>query len=413
LTVLADEGCLGVVLPRSIFTSAGTNEWRRELLAAGQIDELLTIVNTGQWFFPDVHPQYTIALVSYQLTKSPSDSFKVRGPYRSHADFNAGVEGAGADLNVEGVRSWTPGAAIPLLPSERSADVYRTMRSHPSFVAASQPWTVTTYNELHATADKVSKGGIIDVDSAGSPSLWPVYKGESFGLWQPWTGIAYGWADPEEAVRRLQQKRLRQVGKASGPFSAMSTTWADDETTLPCMNPRIAWRMVARATDTRSFYACLLPPKVLTAHHNYCLFFGNDDHERDEAYLLGVMCSIPFDWHARLWVEANFTASIVRPFPVPAALMGDPLRDRVEQIAGRLAAVDSRYGDWASAVGVPVASVSDGEREILFAELDANVAALYGLTREDLVTIFATFQDGWDYEPRLTAVLEHFERLGG
>jgi hypothetical protein len=47
------------------------------------------------------------------------------------------------------------------------------------------------------------------------------------------------------------------------------------------------------------------------------------------------------------------------------------------------------------------------------AELDALVSHLYGLTRDQVVHIFATFHRGWDYKPRLDAVLEHFDRIAG
>jgi hypothetical protein len=47
------------------------------------------------------------------------------------------------------------------------------------------------------------------------------------------------------------------------------------------------------------------------------------------------------------------------------------------------------------------------------AELDALVSHLYGLTRDQVAHIFATFHRGWDYKPRLDAVLEHFDRIAG
>ena len=45
-----------------------------------------------------------------------------------------------------------------------------------------------------------------------------------------------------------------------------------------------------------------------------------------------------------------------------------------------------------------------------FAELDAVVALLYGLDGPDVERIFATFHRGWDYRPRLAAVLAHYNR---
>jgi len=83
----------------------------------------------------------------------------------------------------------------------------------------------------------------------------------------------------------------------------------------------------------------------------------------------------------------------------------------VEEMAGRLAAVDRRYQSWAKAVGVPVGSVAAAEKDDLVAELDAAVALLYGLDESDLRHIFETFHVGWRYEGRLDAALGHFRRL--
>ena len=238
-----------------------------------------------------------------------------------------------------------------------------------------------------------------------------MYKGESFGLWRPWTGIAYGWADPDSARERLQTKRQRQIRLTRSPFAGMSSMWASDPHTLPCYSPRVAWRMVARATDTRSFIAALLQPFILSAHHNYLLFFPDSDHAREEAYLLGVTCSMPFDWHARLWVEANFTANVVKPFPVPSATRDDRTRRVVEQIAGRLAAIDERFAEWAKNVGVPIGPVSDDEKSEMLAELDAAVAVLYRLDEKDLQIIYGTFHEGADYSSHEERVVAHLRKL--
>ena len=84
------------------------------------------------------------------------------------------------------------------------------------------------------------------------------------------------------------------------------------------------------------------------------------------------------------------------------------------EIAGRLAAVDDRYADWAAEVGVPVGSVKTAaEKDDLIAELDALVSLLYGLTEDQVEHVFATFHRGWNYEPRLEAVLKHYRAWKG
>ena len=102
---------------------------------------------------------------------------------------------------------------------------------------------------------------------------------------------------------------------------------------------------------------------------------------------------------------------ILNAFPIPRPNRGDPVRQEVVNISGRLAAVDERFSGWAAEVGVPIGSLSAGERDELIARLDAAVALLYGLDEEDLRVIYSTFHEGWDYEARLTAVLDHYRQL--
>ena len=210
----------------------------------------------------------------------------------------------------------------------------------------------------------------------------------------------------------LERKRVRQQRYARSAFSEFDREWAADPDTLPCWYPRIAFRDVARATDARTVIAALVPGGVVTANQAPYLLWPLGD-ERDEAYLLGVLCSIPLDWYARRVVETHVNFHLFNAFPVPRPDRDHRLRRQVEVIAGRLAAVDDRYEDWAQAVGVPVGSVSEEDKPDLLAELDAAIALLYELDESDVRHIFQTFHAGWDYHDRLGRVLVHFDRLGG
>ena len=124
-------------------------------------------------------------------------------------------------------------------------------------------------------------------------------------------------------------------------------------------------------------------------------------------------CSARSPWIgiARRVVETHVNFHLFNAFPVPTPQRSNRHRREVEIIAGRLAAVDDWFAEWATAVGVQVASVIEDERDSQIARLDATVAHLYGLTGDDLKVIFETFHVGWDYAPRLAAVLEHYRDL--
>ena len=129
------------------------------------------------------------------------------------------------------------------------------------------------------------------------------------------------------------------------------------------------------------------------------------------AALLGILSSLPFDWYMRRWVEMKMSFELLNPSPVPIVPLAEPIGVRLVEAAGRLAAIDDRFTDWASEVGVPVGSVkAQGEKDDLIAELDALVSLLYGLTEDQIEHVFATFHRGWSYEARLDLVLQHFRK---
>jgi hypothetical protein len=243
---------------------------------------------------------------------------------------------------------------------------------------------------------------------------WPVYKGASFRHWEPDTGERHSYADPEVITEYLQEKRensYRYAGARSA-FSEMPEEWVKNKETLSCYYPRVAFRGVARATDSRTLIPALVPPEVaLTSRVTHFIWPRGD--EVDEAYLLGVLSTIPLDWYSRRFVEANVNYFIVNALPVPRVDDDNPLYQRVVELSGRLAAVDDRYANWADTVGVDYGPLAEDTKQEKIYELDAVVAHLYGLSREHIEVVFETFHEGWDYEERLTAVLDYYDEWDG
>jgi len=416
-TLIRDGGAIGVVLPRSALSAAGGAEWRLNVLRGGAFTDTTMTLNAGGWLFDEADTRKTIGLVSIRKGQRFAGQVALRGPFSSYAAFAAGRTAKSATFDAVDFARWTDGASFPLLPTEKSVEIFTRLRSHPRFDVHSgfsdgtADFVMRPVTEFHATSDK----GLFDFDLdrhlEDGDDWWPVYKGASFNLWEPDTGTYYAWAKRDVVLDALQTKRLRQQKLARSAFSAFSREWAEDPRTLPCLQPRIAFRDVTNRTNTRTIIAALVPADlVITNQAPYLLRSMADVH--DEAYLLGLLSSIPLDWYARRVVDGHLNFHIFNGLPIPRPDRNDPLRRRVEVIAGRLAAVDDRYSYWASEVGVPVGSVaSDHERADLVAELDAAVALLYGLDASDLRVIYTTFHEGADYSSRLAAVLDHHSRL--
>ena len=79
--------------------------------------------------------------------------------------------------------------------------------------------------------------------------------------------------------------------------------------------------------------------------------------------------------------------------------------------AGRLACPDKRFAQWAKSVGVEHGPLKPQEKQALVDRVDAMAALLYGLSEQELETVFETFHEGWDWKPDHARVLAEYRRL--
>lgn len=396
--VLRRGGWFGVLLPRTALSGSGTELWRREILSNGAFEDVCFLTNTKRWAFEQIHPQYTFAMTI--ASKGAPGRVRFSGPFHSELEYVAGRDDP-TDVESSEFVGWTGTAAFPLIPTAMAGEVFRKMREQPTF-GSDDGFEFRPVRELDATNDRPLFG----VDLERPEGDVPVLAGASFNLWNPDFGTPYGFADYDRLTTHLLAKSGSQTSKPSSAFAGLRVFEPAD---LPLSRARIAFRDIARPTDTRTSIVVLLPPRVSVVH-NAPYLLRRAGTERDEAFLLGVMSSIPFDWYARRVVELHMTFEVLRPMPVPRPRDGDKRRERVVEIAGCLGARDERFAEWAAAVGVPVGSVGAQGQSDLEAELDALVALLYGLSQAHLEHLFATFHRGWRYEERLSRVLVHYRR---
>ena len=406
----ADGGHIGVVLPRSALAAKGSEKFRQTMFDEVARVDVTMLVNNRNWVFPEVHPQYSIGLVCVKHGTPEKESIYLQGPYATEAKFFEGVVKEPAAFYSADVRNWNDSASLPLLPTEESVDVFAQLRKAPRLdLDVGKQWRARPDAELHATSEKP----LMDLESEECPDgFWPVYKGESFDLWTPDTEIYYAWADPGPVRQRIQSKRLRGGNSTRSAHGEFSPHHLRDPETLPCFAPRVAFRDITRATDSRTVRVALVPPEVFITNKGPYFLWPRGD-EKDQAFLLGTLSSIPLDWYARRFVEINLNFFILNPFPIPRPDRDSVLWQRVVQLAGRVACPDERFSTWADAVGVEYGSLAVDEKEDMIHELDAVVAHLYELSEPQLVHIYETFHEGWDYQARLDGVLRHFHAWAG
>lgn len=399
--LLRDGGRSALVLPRGALAGSALTQWRRVILAQGSFADVCFLLNNQKWVFPEVHPQYTIGLTVTE--KGGAHLVRWAGPFANEEDFLARASELSEVPGAEFI-SWSATAAFPLIPDPTSAQVFTQMKRSPRFDAVRDGWEFRPLAEMHGTADK----SVLEFDVDQSRGRIPVVTGASFNLWNPDAGKPKAYGDPKVLRAFLEKKLERGSRLARSAYFGLEIR--PDE--LPMDRPRIAFRDMTRATDSRTVIVCLLPPGT-AAMEKAPVLVQRQGGAAETAALLGIMSSLPYDWFMRRWVETKLSYELLNPSPVPILQKG--LRqNRLVEISGRLAAVDERYADWASEVGVPVGSVkSPAEKDDLIAELDALVSLFYELSEEQVGHLFATFHRGWKYETRLEAVMQHYRTWKG
>jgi hypothetical protein len=399
-------GRIGIVLPRTAFSAKGSEEFRKKVFTESTSVDLVMTLNRNGWVFDDAEHRYTIGLAALAKGQPQGETITLRGPYADLRSFDEGRNAAAESFAPDNILSWNDSASLPLLPTEASIKVFARLRSSPRLdMDDPNSWRFRPEQELNATFQKPLMNFTSDPDD----SEWPVFKGESFDIWENdrGAGTYYAWAEPTVANSWLQQRRLRS---RDGAQSEIPLQLRRDERTLPTYRARLAFRDITNRTNQRTVISALVPPQVFLTNKAPHLLRVRGD-ERDEAFLLGVLASRTLDWYARRFVELSLNFFIFNPFPVPRPSRDNPLWHRAVTLAGRLAAPDERFAEWAEAVGVECGPIDAIQKQDMIDELDAVVARLYGLDADQLTHIFETFHEGWDYQPRLDVVLEHFHRL--
>ncbi len=245
------------------------------------------------------------------------------------------------------------------------------------------------------------------------------------------------WSAPEIVRPFLAERELKRWRAACRDLLGVDP---DDDAAqdlpLQCDGYRIAYRDIAPNTNQRTLIAAVIPPGWLTTEAGPGAF--GFEYFRDAARVVARPALKAAEWlvvSALLnGLTADFAMRLLNTgthvkihhlarLPVPRLTGGESVFDALVGPAGRLTCTTFDYGDlWQSAMGTPwtpdVAAHDETERRLLRAEIDAIVARIYGLDRDDLEYILSTFEALRNTEVReqgefLTRrlVLSAFDRL--
>ncbi len=406
-TLLQARGRLAYVIPSGIYTDLGTKELREMLFNEGRIEYLYNFSNE-RFFFPAVDHRVKFTLLGAQKGET-SDGFWAT--FR----FNPRVAVRPDDLldflsdsknliwvELSTVRKFSPDS-LSIMEFASQFDYHLSEKLYRDWPVLGQHsetlWNIALHAEFHMTADRP----LFNQAGLGLP----LYEGKMINQFEPFFAQPEFWVEEPRGRERLLQKQRVEV---------------EDHTLLDYERPRLACRDIARSTDTRTLIAAMIPSRAFCNNKVPYFSIAPDSlWETVSLYVLGLLNSLVVDYLIRQKVSTTLNFFYLYQLPIPRLTVGNPTFDAIVPRAARLTCTTPAFADlWQQVMGgpwTPEAGARDPvERQRLRDEIDALVAHLYGLSRDEFAHILGAFPLVFPDTPagqqKKAALLAVYERIG-
>ncbi|MBN1122241.1 MAG: N-6 DNA methylase [Anaerolineae bacterium] len=439
-SLLRNGGLSGLVIPSGIYSDLGTQPLRNLLYEQSEILYLLSFANNKR-IFADIHPSFKFVLLGFRKG-SPTDSFSVlfRVTVEDAVDVDSFGEVANGRnnlilLTMDQLRFFSPHYNVVLeLKSQRDIDILTKVFNVGPLLGFNEPgsWQFVLNSEFHMTSDRK----LFTEKVVG----WPVYEGRMIdqfdhrvAYWVSGHGRSATWnysASPERFLPQYSWRAQYYID----PIDAIEKQEAK--------YGRRCWRIgicdVTAPTNRRTTIAAMLPmdagigntinTAVVDIDHDYKSELNDQElntlESRTAIYCVSILNSMIFDYSIRFRTKLHLNQFVLNENPMPRLTPGDPYFDALVPRAARLTCTTPAFADlWQEVMGEPwdetKGATDPAERQRLRDEIDALVAHLYGLGRDDFEHILGTFPlvfpndgEGHAKKEALLSVYDEIEEVG-
>ena len=203
------------------------------------------------------------------------------------------------------------------------------------------------------------------------------------------------WTEFSKGGEYLQKRQINRIKKKWKKTIDISSTKLDFNFY------RLCWRDMTGASNTRTLLSTIIPPQVFmveTLPYLRPTYFNGTEFEKSITYdvslfLCGVFNSFVIDYLIRQRVQTHATMSHILELPIPRYTEEDAYYTEIVQDVGSLICGKPEFDDLKREVKIErIASTSD-EQNAAMARINAYVAKIYDLTKNELEYVLSTFSD--------------------
>ncbi len=364
--LLRTGGECGVVMPSGIYTDLGAKKLRELLFSSTQITGLFGFENRRQ-IFENVDSRFKFVVLTFRKGGS-TEQFPAAFMRHEVLELTNFPDESTLIIDFKLLARLSPDS-LSLSEFRSSADVAIAEKLI-RFPLLGQKLPGQWLAEFHREFDMTDDAFLFHKERGAG--MVPLYEGKM--IWQYdafYSGPRYfvSEADAREAVLGREQ---------------------DFHQELDHQRYRLAYRDVAANTNERTMIAAVLPRNVFAGN---TLRITSTLNGRQMLYLASVMNSFAFDWLIRLKVTTHCSIFYVYQMPVPRLEEGNAIFEQLVSRAAKLICTQPEFDDLAREVCIESFERAHDpkERAEIRAQIEAIVAHLYGLTRDDLQHVLASF----------------------
>ena len=357
--LLKDSGMAGFVIPSGIYTDLGAKGLRTMLFEHSQIKALYSFENRGHAIFPDVHASYKPILLVFQKggkTLSFPCAFFLHSPEDLHDAIKSPTI-----LDVDFVKKSSPTSwsILEIKTPEDHKIVKKLLKYPPLGEKVENTWNVTMQSGFHMTNDShlFKTGRLVGI---------PMLEGKNIEQ------FTHQWKEAPRPRYTITEKDVLANLKEEKRYHA--GYW-------------MAYRLIASSTNYRTFISTVIPPGYVCGHSIAIVRIPN---LQQLCFLVGVMNSFVTDYFIRQKVSANVTMFNFLETPVPRLSSGKDFDFIVRKVA-QLVCNTNEFSELKKEIGIEHALTSENDRALARAQLDAAVAKIYGLTKDELAFVLEHF----------------------
>jgi hypothetical protein len=328
-------GRIGLVLPSGIVSDVGTAPLRRFLFDRASVDAI-TGLDNRDGIFP-IHRSVRFVLLTCE-TGAPTTVTRCRFGVRRAEDLERDGDPLPLSRAFLARLSGEDDLGIPELLSARDLRIVERIGSQVPRLGSQGGWNAVFGRELNASDDR---GAF--VAATGRSDARPVVEGKHI-----------------EPFRVALERCTLDLSPAAESGLRVAR------------RARLAYRDVASATNRLTLIAAIIPPRAVTTHTLFCLREAMP--EGSQLVLCALLNSFVANYLVRMRVNTHVTAALMSRLPVPVVSSADAAFGQLTALARAI-----------ERATLPVEEMPE------YAELQAIVAGLYGLTAQEFEHILGTF----------------------